>query len=159
MPDPYPPERAEPLDERNGPAGADPQLRLINEQEVQDETHPLAVYERAQEPAGTLSYPGLEINLEQRRVFKNGQEVCMSRYEYGVLSLMAQHPGQLFTKEQIFEAVWQQDSESCLTAVTNTIGRIRQKIEDDRSAPVYIRTISNLGYQFMPNVLVEKDSL
>ena len=62
----------------------------------------------------------------------------MSRYEYGVLSLMAQHPGQLFTKEQIFEAVWQQDSESCLTAVTNTIGRIRQKIEDDRSTPVYI---------------------
>ena len=67
--------------------------------------------EREQEPAGTLSYPGLEINLEQRRVFKNGQEVCMSRYEYGVLSFMAQHPGQLFTKEQIFEAVWQQDSE------------------------------------------------
>lgn len=51
----------------------------------------------------------------------------MSRYEYGVLSLMAQHPGQLFTKEHIFEAVWQQDSESCLTAVTNTIGRIVMK--------------------------------
>ena len=80
----------------------------------------------------------------------------MSRYEYGVLSLMAQHPGQLFTKEQIFEAIWHQDSESCLTAVTNTIGRIRQKIEDDRAIPVYIRTISNLGYQFMPNVTVEK---
>lgn len=73
----------------------------------------------------TLNYPGLEINLEHRRVFKNGQEVYMSRYEYGVLSLMARHPGQLFTKEQIFEAVWHQDSESCLTAVTNTIGRIR----------------------------------
>ena len=94
-------------------------------------------------------------------VFKNGQEVYMSRYEYGVLSLMARHPGQLFTKEQIFEAVWHQDSESCLTAVTNAIGRIRQKIEDDRAAPVYIRTISNLGYQFMPTVSaesVEKDS-
>lgn len=72
----------------------------------------------------TLNYPGLEINLEHRRVFKNGQEVYMSRYEYGVLSLMARHPGQLFTKEQIFEAVWHQDSESYLTAVTNTIGRI-----------------------------------
>ena len=93
----------------------------------------------------TLNYPGLEINLEHRRVFKNGQEVYMSRYEYGVLSLMARHPGQLFTKEQIFEAVWHQDSESCLTAVTNTIGRIRQKIEDDRAVPVYIRTISNLA--------------
>lgn len=115
--------------------------------------------EKAQEPTGTLSYPGLEINLEHRRVFKNGQEVYMSRYEYGVLSLMAQHPGQLFTKEQIFEAIWHQDSESCLTAVTNTIGRIRQKIEDDRAIPVYIRTISNLGYQFMPNVTVEKYAL
>ena len=85
----------------------------------------------------------------------------MSRYEYGVLSLMARHPGQLFTKEQIFEAVWHQDSESCLTAVTNAIGRIRQKIEDDIAAPVYIRTISNLGYRFMPTVSaesVEKDS-
>lgn len=39
----------------------------------------------------TLNYPGLEINLEHRRVFKNGQEVYMSRYEYGVLSLMARH--------------------------------------------------------------------
>ena len=95
----------------------------------------------------TLNYPGLEINLEHRRVFKNGQEVYMSRYEYGVLSLMARHPGQLFTKEQIFEAVWHQDSESCLTAVTNTIGRIRQKIEDDRAVPVYIRTIQNWKFQ------------
>lgn len=36
---------------------------------------------------------------------------------------------------------------------------IRQKIEDDRAVPVYIRTISNLGYQFMPNISVKKDSL
>ena len=97
-----------------------------------------------------LSYPGLEIYLDHRRVFKEGQEVHLSRYEYGVLSFMAQHPGQLFTKEQTFAAVWHQDSESCLTAVTNTIGRIRKKIKDDANAPVYIRTISNIGYQFMP---------
>lgn len=97
-----------------------------------------------------LSYPGLEIYLDHRRVFKEGQEVHLSRYEYGVLSFMAQHPGQLFTKEQIFAVVWHQDSESCLTAVTNTIGRIRKKIKDDANAPVYIRTISNIGYQFMP---------
>ena len=60
---------------------------------------------------------------------------------------------------EVNEMVWHQDSESCLTAVTNTIGRIRQKIEDDRAVPVYIRTISNLGYQFMPNISVKKDSL
>lgn len=97
-----------------------------------------------------LSYPGLEIHLEHHRVFKNGAEVYMSRYEYGVLSLMAQHPGRLFTKEQIFEAVWHKDSESYLRAVSSTINRIRQKIEDDKENPHYIKTISNLGYQFMP---------
>ena len=99
----------------------------------------------------TLNYPGLEINLEHRRVFKNGQEVYMSRYEYGVLSLMARHPGKLFTKEQIFEAVWHKDSESYLRAVTSTIGRIRQKIEDDKDHPRYIKTVSNIGYQFVPS--------
>ena len=75
----------------------------------------------------------------------------MSRYEYGVLSLMAQHPGKLFTKEQIFEAVWHKDSESYLRAVTSTIGRIRQKIEDDKDHPRYIKTVSNIGYQFVPS--------
>ena len=72
----------------------------------------------------------------------------MSRYEYGVLSLMAQHPGKLFTKEQIFEAVWQQDSESCLTAVTNTIGRIR-------SAYYIYKSYGAALYHEMLSVLVD----
>ena len=97
-------------------------------------------------PTDALSRPDLEINLEHHRVFKHGTEVYMSRYEYGVLSLMAQHPGKLFTKEQIFEAVWHKDSESYLRAVTSTIGRIRQKIEDDKDHPRYIKTVSNIGY-------------
>ena len=54
-------------------------------------------------PTEALKSPGLEINLEHHRVFKHGTEVYMSRYEYGVLSLMAQHPGKLFTKEQILK--------------------------------------------------------
>lgn len=99
-----------------------------------------------------LRYPGLEIHLEHCRVFKNGQEIFLSRYEYGVLRLLATNPGKLFTKEQIFAQVWYENSSSYLTAVTNAIGRIRLKIEDDRNSPQYIRTISNLGYQFMPQI-------
>lgn len=100
-----------------------------------------------------LNYPGLEIRLNQRRVIKNGVEIRLSRYEYGVLAFLAQHPGTLFTKEQIFEAVWHEDSESCLSAITNTISRIRQKIEDNKDEPIYIQTISNLGYLFAPDPL------
>ena len=96
-----------------------------------------------------LHYPGLEIHLSYRRVIKDGHEIHLSRYEYGILSLLAQHPGRLFTREQIFEAVWHKDSNSYLRAVSSTIGRIRQKIEDDKNHPQYIRTVSNRGYQFM----------
>ena len=95
-----------------------------------------------------LRYPGLEIRLLQHRVLKDGKDIRLSKYEYGILSFMAQHPGTLFSKEQIFEKVWAEDSNSCFSAVTNTISRIRQKIEDDKEHPVYIQTISNLGYLF-----------
>ena len=95
-----------------------------------------------------LRYPGLEIRLLQHRVLKDGKDIRLSKYEYGILSFMAQHPRTLFSKEQIFEKVWAEDSNSCFSAVTNTISRIRQKIEDDKEHPVYIQTISNLGYLF-----------
>lgn len=78
----------------------------------------------------------------------------MSRYEYGVLVFLAQRPGWLCSKEQIFENVWHEDSESYLTAITNTISRIRQKIEPDKEHPVYIQTISNLGYIFAAKPLI-----
>ena len=98
--------------------------------------------------SSVLSYPGLEIRLHQRRVLRDGTDVRLSRYEYGVLTFLAQRPGWLCSKEQIFESVWHEDSESYLTAVTNTISRIRQKIEPDKEHPFYIQTVSNLGYVF-----------
>lgn len=104
-----------------------------------------------------LSYPGLEIRLHQRRVLREGKDVTLSKYEYGVLVFLAQHPGWLCSKEQIFQNVWHEDSESCLTAITNTISRIRQKIEPDKEHPFYIQTVSSLGYIFAAKPL-EKGS-
>lgn len=125
-------------------------LRITNDNEKIHE-HVIFEWDEKEHPISkVLYYPDLEINLNHHRVFKNGSEVYLSRYEYGLLSFMAQHPGKLFTKEQLFEAVWHKDSDSYLRAVSNTIGRIRQKIEDDKDHPRYIKTVSNLGYQFMP---------
>lgn len=104
------------------------------------EQYPLSSY--------VLSFPGLEIRLHQRRVLRDGKDVILSKYEYGVLVFLARHPGWLCSKEQIFQNVWNQDSESCLTAITNTISRIRQKIEPDKGNPIYIQTVSGLGYIF-----------
>ena len=52
-----------------------------------------------------LRSPGLEINLEHHRVFKHGTEVYMSRYEYGVLSLMAQHRERTNTTPSNFNGI------------------------------------------------------
>lgn len=99
-------------------------IRITEEDGI---SHEKIVFEWVDKPHSegeVLHYPGLEINLTHCRVFKNGLEVYLSRYEYGVLSFMARHPGKLLTKEQIFEAVWHKDSDSYLRAVSSTIGRI-----------------------------------
>lgn len=98
--------------------------------------------------SSVLSYPGLEIRLDQRRVLLDGKDVTLSKYEYGVLVFLAQHPDWLCSKEQIFQSVWHEDSESSLVAIANTISRIRQKIEPDKDHPIYIQTVSGLGYIF-----------
>ena len=94
-----------------------------------------------------LQYPGLEIRLAQRKVLHNGEEVALTRREYGVLIFLTAFSRQVFSKQQIFEEVWHMDSNSCYTAVSNTISRLRAKIETDRRNPVYIKTVHD-GYMF-----------
>jgi len=95
-----------------------------------------------------LSFPGLEIRLHQRRVLKDGAEISLTRLEYGALCYLAASPGRVFTQEQIFEAVWSMESESCQSSVTNMIYNLRKKIEPDSRKPTYIKTVLGMGYKF-----------
>lgn len=99
-------------------------------------------------PASVLSFPGLEIRLHQRRVLKNGKDVNLTRLEYGALCYLATSPGRVFTKAQIFEAVWNMESESCQSSVANVIYNLRKKIEPDSRKPTYIKTVLGMGYKF-----------
>lgn len=96
-----------------------------------------------------LTFPGLEIRLHQRRVLKNGIDVSLTRLEYGALCYLAASPGRVFTKAQIFEAVWRMGSESCQSSVTNVICNLRKKIEPDSRNPTYIKTILGISYKFV----------
>ena len=95
-----------------------------------------------------LSFPNLEIKLYQRRVLRDGEDVPLTRLEYGALGYLAASPGRVFTKEQIFEAVWSMESESCQSSVTNVIYSLRKKIEPDSKKPTYIKTVLGMGYKF-----------
>ena len=95
-----------------------------------------------------LTFPGLEIKLHQRRVLKNGTDIPLTRLEYGALCCLATSPGRVFTKAQIFEAVWSLESESCQSNVANVICNLRKKIEPDSGKPTYIKTVVGVGYKF-----------
>ena len=101
-------------------------------------------------PSPVLSFPGLEIRLHQRRVLKDGADIRLTRLEYGTLCHLAASPGRVFTQEQIFEAVWSMDSDSCQSCVVNVIYNLRKKIEPDSKKPTYIKTVLGIGYKLDP---------
>ncbi|MCH5200792.1 MAG: winged helix-turn-helix domain-containing protein [Oscillospiraceae bacterium] len=54
----------------------------------------------------------------------------------------------VLSREQIFEAVWSMDSDSCQSGVVNVIYNLRKKIEPDSKNPTYIKTVIGVGYKF-----------
>ena len=99
-------------------------------------------------PVSVLSFPGLEIRQSQRRVFQDGEEVNLTRLEYNSLVFLASNPGIVLTRTQIFEAVWNMESDTCHSSVANVIYNLRKKIEPDSRKPTYIKTVLGIGYKF-----------
>ena len=99
-------------------------------------------------PVFVLSFPGREIRQHQRRVLRDGKDVSLTRLEYNTLVLLASNPDIVLTRSQIFEAVWNMDSDSCHSSVGNVICNLRKKIEPDSKNPTYIKTVLGVGYKF-----------
>ena len=99
-------------------------------------------------PASMLSFPGLEIRQSQHRVIQGGEDVNLTHLEYNTLVFLASNPGIALTRTQIFEAVWNMDSDSCHSSVVNVIYNLRRKIESDCKNPTYIKTVLGVGYKF-----------
>ena len=99
-------------------------------------------------PVSILSFPGLEIRQHQRRVLRDGKDVSLTRLEYNTLVLLASNPDIVLTRTQIFEAVWNMDSDSCHSSISTVICNLRKKIEPDSKNPTYIKTVLGVGYKF-----------
>ena len=99
-------------------------------------------------PVSVLSFPGLEIRQHQRRVLRDGKDVSLTRLEYNTLVLLASNPDIVLTRTQIFEAVWNMDSDSCHSTISTVICNLRKKIEPDSKNPTYIKTVLGVGYKF-----------
>jgi two-component system, OmpR family, alkaline phosphatase synthesis response regulator PhoP len=95
-----------------------------------------------------LTHGDLVIDLKKRKVFLANSKVVLTPKEYEVLLLLAQNPGQFFTREQLLKQVWGYDFTGYDHTVSSHINRLRAKIEKDMSQPKYILTSWSVGYCF-----------
>lgn len=89
----------------------------------------------------------LEINPKNRRVISAGREISLTPKEFDILYFLAQNRGEVFTKEQIYRAVWSEDYLLDDSNIMAFIRKLRKKIEPDPDAPKYILTIWGIGYK------------
>ncbi|WP_058308997.1 response regulator transcription factor [Gracilibacillus massiliensis] len=93
----------------------------------------------------------LIIDLDNFYVLKKGEKMNLTAKEFQILSLLATNPNQVFTKGQLFERVWKDTYYEDDNVINVHIRRLRKKIEDDPSAPTYIKTIWGIGYKMELN--------
>lgn len=102
------------------------------------------------EPDRLLSFDDLTINPRSRVVTVGNLPVELTAKEFDMLYLMAQHPRQVFTREQLLERVWGGALYIDPGTVTVHIRRLREKIESDPSQPTRLLTVWGVGYKFEP---------
>ena len=112
----------------------------------------LSRYERligsAAEVNKVIEIRGLKIDKTARRVWVNGEEKNFTTKEFDLLTFLAQNPNHVYTKEELFNKIWDMDSIGDIATVTVHIKKIREKIEFNTAKPQYIETIWGVGYRF-----------
>jgi two-component system OmpR family response regulator len=90
----------------------------------------------------------LRIDPVRRRVFVRDQPVDLTAREFDLLWHFARHPGRVFSRAQLLDAVWGYNHEGYEHTVNTHINRLRGKIETDPAQPAFIQTVWGVGYRF-----------
>ncbi len=98
--------------------------------------------------AGLLQLGNLSIDSRRRLVTRNGTEISLTPKEFDILWFLACNRGEVFTKEQIYQAVWDGNYLLDDSNIMAFIRKLRKKIEPNPDAPEYILTIWGIGYKF-----------
>jgi len=97
-----------------------------------------------------IAFDGLVIDPAARRVTVNDEEAQLTVREYDLLLFLARHPGQVFSRDQLMDAVWEYAFYTDTSTVTVHMRRLRSKIEHNPSEPERLQTVWGVGYRFQP---------
>lgn len=97
---------------------------------------------------GEISQPPFLLNTRNRTLEKNGLRIKLTQVEYSVMKLFMDNPGKALSREEILESVWGRDYDGEVKIVDVNIRRLRIKVEDDPTSPIYITTVWGYGYKW-----------
>jgi two-component system response regulator ResD len=97
-----------------------------------------------------IAFNGLRLDPVAREVNLDGDEVQLTVREFDLLLFLMRHPGQVFSRDQLMEAVWYFSFYTDTSTVTVHVRRLRTKIEQDPSEPRWLQTVWGVGYRFQP---------
>lgn len=100
--------------------------------------------ESEKKDSNVLEVSGLQINRDEYKVNKGGEEISLPRKEFELLYLLASHPGRVFKRDEIMEKIWGNDVVVGGRTIDVHIRKLREKIGDDR-----FQTIKGVGYKFV----------
>lgn len=98
--------------------------------------------------SSALHFGELLIETNKRKVSVNNKTVELTAKEFDLLWHFSQHPGRVFTRNQLLDSVWGYGHDGYEHTVNSHINRLRAKIENDPSKPQYILTVWGIGYKF-----------
>lgn len=104
----------------------------------------LGTYEREE---GVLQIDGLLLNDETKEVSVDGKPVKLTPIEFKITSLLMRHPGRVFSINEIYERVWEEEAYNADNVVAVHIRKIREKIEADPKNPRYVKVVWGIGYK------------
>jgi len=95
-----------------------------------------------------LRFPGFSLNPQTRLVEVRGKRVDLTAKEFDLVYFLASRPGQVFTRDQLMNDVWDYTYAGDASTVTVHIRRLREKIEPDPARPRFLKTVWGVGYKF-----------
>lgn len=90
----------------------------------------------------------LTVDLDNRIITKQSEEVKLTPYEYNILTTLISFPNKVFTREELIASAFSDEFDGYDRTVDSHIKNLRQKIENDPKNPVYVKTIHGIGYKF-----------
>lgn len=94
-----------------------------------------------------ICFHDLTFDIDNFVLSKKGKAIKLTAKEWQILKLFLTNPKRVFTKEQIYRSVWQEEYYGDENIINVHMSRLREKIEDDPSSPKYIITIWGIGYK------------